>query len=144
GLDWIAQRNRGFSKPFVLWDTAASWLLSYRSPRPPVTAPTRVIVPVVVVSSVLGVLLVAGAFPWPRKLRDDDPEDAPPEAQRGRGAIWMAAWVLLPAIGFFIVSFVIGKHDVWSARYLAIVWPAVCVLIAMAILRLPLPWLRAI
>lgn len=142
GLDWIGQRNREFSKPFLLWDTAAQWLLAYRAPRPPIDAPKRVRRPVYVVSAALGVLLLAGAMPWPRRLRDDDPEQTPPPAARGRGAAWMAAWVLLPAVGFYLVSFHFGR-DVWNARYLAVVWPAMIVLVALAIQRLPLPWLRA-
>jgi 4-amino-4-deoxy-L-arabinose transferase-like glycosyltransferase len=142
GLDWIGQRNREFSKPFLMWDTAASWLLAYRSPRPPIDPPKRVVTPVVIVSSVLGALLVAGALPWPRRLRDDDPDDAPMPARHGRGAIWMAAWAGLPCLGFAIVSFGFGK-DVWNARYLAVVWPAVAILVAISIQRLPMPWLRA-
>jgi hypothetical protein len=81
-------------------------------------------------------------MPWPRRLRDDDPEETPDAARRGRGVMWMAAWVLLPAIGFYIVSFHAGR-DVWNARYLGVVWPAVAILVALAIQRLPLPWVRA-
>jgi 4-amino-4-deoxy-L-arabinose transferase-like glycosyltransferase len=138
GLDWIGQRNRQFSKPFLMWDTTASWMLSYRSPRPPVDPPMRVIVPVAIVSSVVLALLVIGSMPWPARLRDDDPHEIP----IGRGMLWMAMWVVLPAIGFYAVSF-IGNHDIWNARYLAIVWPAGAVLMAMHIQRLPAPWLRA-
>jgi hypothetical protein len=99
---------------------------------------------VAIVSALLGALLVAGALPWPRRWRDEEPEDAPPEARGGRGALGMAAWVLLPAVGFYVQSFVRpGGHDVWNARYLGIVWPAVAVLAALALQRLPLPWLRA-
>lgn len=144
GLDWIGQRNREFSKPFLLWDTAAQWLLAYRSPRPPIDPPKRVIRPVMAVSAVLGALLLAGAMPWPRRWRDDDPEEMPDVARHGRGVGWMAAWVLLPAIGFYLVSFHLGpRRDVWNARYLAVVWPALIVLVALSIQRLPLPWLRA-
>ncbi|MEA2709853.1 MAG: hypothetical protein QOF78_2454 [Phycisphaerales bacterium] len=144
GLDWIGQRNREFSKPVLMWDTTASWLLAYRAPRPPIDPPKRVIQPVIVVSAILGVLLVAGAMPWPPRFRDDDPEETPEVARRGRGrgVMWMAAWVLLPAIGFYLVSFGLGR-DVWNARYLAIVWPAAIILVALSIQRLPLPWLRA-
>lgn len=139
GLDWVGQRNRQFSKPFLLWDTAASWLVAYRSPRPPVTAPRRVIVPAAIMSGVLIALFALGWVRWRRELRDDDPEDVYPGT---RGAMWMAAWVLLPAVGFFVVSFGFGK-DVWNARYLAVAWPAVVVLLAMAFQRLPHPALRA-
>ena len=142
GLDWIGQRNREFSKPFLMWDTAASWLLAYRSPRPPIDPPKRVVRPVAVVSAVLGGLLVAGALPWPRRMRDDDPDDAPVFSQRDRGVMWMAAWLVLPCLGFAIISFGYGK-DVWNARYLAVVWPAVAILVAISFQRLPLPWLRA-
>lgn len=142
GLDWVGQRNRQFSKPMLMWDTAATWLLAYRSPRPPVTPPTRVIVPVAIVSSVLGVLLVAGAMPWPRKWRDDDPDEAPPEARGWRGPVWIAAWLALPCAGFLLIDLVKGR-DVWTARYLGIVWPALAVGVAWLFQRLPAPWLRA-
>ena len=140
GLEWIALRNRQLSKSFLMWDTAASWLVAYRAPRPPITPPTRVIVPVAIVSTLLIALLFAGAFPWPRKLRDDDPDEAP-FGQR-RAVLSMAVWVLLPAIAFYILSFGFGK-DIWNARYLAIIWPAVAVLMALAFQRLPHPGLRA-
>ena len=142
GLEWIGKRNESLSKPLLIWDTAAQWLLAYRSPRPPIDPPKRVVRPVIVISALLGVLLVAGAMPWPRRLRDDDPEETPDPAQRGRGVMWMAAWVLLPTLGFYIVSFHLGR-DVFNARYLAVVWPAVAILVAISIQRLPRPWLRA-
>lgn len=140
GLDWVGQRNSQFSKPMLLWDTAATWTLAYRSPRPPITPPTRVITPVAIVSAVLGALLLAGTMPWRKELRDDDPDEAPSGA---RGAVWMAIWLLLPCAAFYVGSFVIGKHDVWTARYLGIVWPALIVLVALAFQRLPHPALRA-
>jgi hypothetical protein len=137
GLDWVGQRNRQMSKPFLLWDTAATWTLAYRSPRPPIEPPQRVIVSVVIISSTLGAMLVAGLMPWPRRLRDDDPEEAPP----GRSAIHMIVWVAVPAIAFAALPLITGR-DVWNARYLGIIWPPLAVVTALLILRLPHPHLR--
>lgn len=138
GLDWVGQRNAAMSKPFLLWDTLASWTLAYRSPRPPIEPPNRVIVPVVVVSILLGGLFLLSLGRWRKELRDDDPDDAPP----GRAVIWMGAWILLPMAVFGVVA-IVSKHDVWNARYLGIVWPALAVLMALGIQRLPMPALRA-
>jgi Dolichyl-phosphate-mannose-protein mannosyltransferase len=140
GLDWVGQRNSQFSKPMLLWDTAATWTLAYRSPRPPIKPPTRVITPVAVVSAILGALLLAGAMPWRKELRDDDPDEAPFGSRRG--VLWMTIWLLLPCLAFFVECFVIGKRDVWTARYLGIVFPPLIVLIAIAFERLPHPALR--
>jgi 4-amino-4-deoxy-L-arabinose transferase-like glycosyltransferase len=142
GLDWVGQRNRALGRPMVLWDTAASWLVAYRAPKPPITPPTRVIVPVAIVSGVLLALLIAGAMPWPRRLRDDDPDDAPPSARGWRGPTWLIVWIALPCVAFGIVEVAKGR-GVWTARYLGIVFPAVVVGMAWLIQRLPLPWLRA-
>jgi hypothetical protein len=138
GVSWVGVRNRQFSKPMLLWDTAATWTFAYRSPRPPVTPPTRVIVPVSIVSAILGICLIGGALPWPPRLRDDDPHEAP---FGGRGALWMALWLVLPMLGFAIGAVVTGR-DVWSARYLGIIWPPMIVLMALAFQRLPHPALR--
>ena len=138
GLEWIDQRGSRMGRLMVLWDTLVSWMLAYRSPRPPITAPSRVIQPVAIVSGILIVLLILGAMPWPKRLRDDDEDDS----LETRGPLWMALWVVLPSIGFALAS-AIGGHDLFNARYLAIVWPALAVLIAWSIQRLPLPWLRA-
>jgi hypothetical protein len=53
----------------------------------------------------------------------------------------MTIWLVLPLAGCAIIS-AVGGHDVWNARYLAVVWPALVVLVSMTILRLPAPWLR--
>jgi hypothetical protein len=140
GLDWIALRNQQFGKLMLMWDTLASWLLAYRSPRPPIEPPQRVIVPVAIVSGLLIALLIAGAMPWARRLRDDDPEGTPLQS---RGVVWLAIWIILPSAVFYTQSFILHKKDVWNARYLAIVWPAVIVLVALAFQRLPHPALRA-
>jgi 4-amino-4-deoxy-L-arabinose transferase-like glycosyltransferase len=104
GLVWIAQRNAGLTRPFLVWDVAASHLLAYRAPRPPVTPPRRVAVPVTVVSSVLIALWIAAMLPWRRSLRDDDVDAGPPET-RGRIGPWLAAWIVLPVYAFYCVSF---------------------------------------
>ena len=124
GLDWIGQRNRDFSKPVLMWDTAAQWLLAYRSPRPPIDPPKRVIRPVVVVSShprrapARRHVAVAAAFARRRSRRN-----APTQPGAVAACTWMAVWLLAARDRLLPRLIPPPGRDVWNARYLAVVWP---------------------
>jgi 4-amino-4-deoxy-L-arabinose transferase-like glycosyltransferase len=120
GLTWIQRRNANLAKPYLMFDTATTFLFSYRGPRPPIGPPRRVVIPVIILSALIGALLIAAMLPHRR--RDDPAEDVSTAADvpRHRGGLWIAAWVLLPAYGFYCVSFA----DALSPAGLMLAWLA--------------------
>src|SRR5205814_8877610 len=107
----IHRRNAELNKPFLMFDTATTFLLSYRGPRPPIGPPIRVVIPVLCVGAALAMLLTSAMYPRRRSQGDHviagddaakDPDALSPAAQRG--GLWLAARVLLPASAFDCVA----------------------------------------
>ena len=105
GLSWINVYNRGRTGPDQVGYLTTTFLTGWEWPRADATATMPAgRVRLLKAASVLAIAcLAAGALPWPVRRRSGDVPDVAAEPP-WRAALWLAAWVVLPAYGFYARS----------------------------------------
>ena len=113
GIEWVGRYNRGRTAPELIASTASSYLTAWEWPRD--TDVTRISIRTYRLLSsaviAIAVLLALGLLPWRRTWnRSGRASSALHENFRHttgefRAAFWMTAWIVLPAYGFYCVSF---------------------------------------
>lgn len=130
GIGWVEDYNTGRDGWDLLRYTSTSYLFCWEWSNQKQLAKTnpRVLWWLKTSASTLGALLLLGALPWPRRWRGDGSEKDPAQPIAWwRRALWILAWLVLPAYAFYcasITNFIsplgwFGELGVWVLLALA-------------------------